>query len=503
MNPKSDKQVEEYSLKLAGLGIENSVLKHTESKNIDEVLVSLGLNRSDSAATLIMKADDTFVAIIRRDDCKLDVNKVKNILKVDKLKIATDEEFINVTGLTPGAAIYFPDGVTKILIDKKVLEKEYIVGGSGSFSSSVRHKTADLYKIPKSELVEVAFIQEEINLKQLGGKRILSGITPSGNALHIGNYFGAVKPQIELQNRDMEVYYFVADLHALTTIKDREKLEYNITNVVLDYLALGLDPEKCVFFRQSQVPEHSQLAIVLANYISYGQMQRMHAFKDKLQVGSETESINMGLFNYPILMAADILLYKPYGVPVGEDQRQHIELARDIAENFNKTYSKNLFPLPQPLISKETGKVIGTDGNRKMSKSLGNIIGIFDDYEIIKKQIMSAYTDPNRKKVTDPGKIEGNTVFIYHDLINRDKELVEKMKTRYMAGDIGDVEVKERLLEAHKSYFAEARERRKALQSNIGMVKNILSEGSKKASVLASKTLSEVYKLTGISNKFN
>lgn len=334
-------------------------------------------------------------------------------------------------------------------------------------------------------------------------KRILSGITPSGNALHIGNYFGAVGPQIELQNQDFEVYYFVADLHALTTVKDREKLEDNITNVVLDYLALGLDPKKCVFFRQSQVPSHSQLAVVLANYISFGQMQRMHAFKDKLQVGTEVESINMGLFNYPILMAADILLYKPYGIPVGEDQRQHIELTRDIAENFNKTYGKNVFPLPEPLISKETGKILGTDGARKMSKSLGNTIGIFDDYEVIKKQIMSAYTDPNRKKATDPGKIEGNTVFMYHDLINQDKTMVSEMKAKYKEGKIGDVEVKEKLIEAHKSYFAEARTRRKQLEEDLPLVKSILLDGSKKAAQFADKTLSEVYEIIGINNKLN
>lgn len=334
-------------------------------------------------------------------------------------------------------------------------------------------------------------------------KRILSGITPSGNALHIGNYFGAVGPQIELQNRDFEVYYFVADLHALTTIKDKNKLEDNITNVVLDYLALGLNPDKCTFFRQSQVPEHSQLEVVLANYISFGQMQRMHAFKDKLLEGAETESINMGLFNYPILMAADILLYKPFGVPVGEDQKQHIELTRDIADNFNKAYSKDIFPLPEPLISKETGKVVGTDGQRKMSKSLGNIIGIFDDEKIIKKQIMSSYTDPNRKSATDPGRVEGNTVFVYHDLLTKDKKLVADMKARYKVGDIGDVEVKELLFESHKEFFKEARGRRKTLENDLKLVKQILEEGSKKAQSFASKTLAEVYDIIGINNKLN
>ncbi|RJR29441.1 tryptophan--tRNA ligase [Candidatus Microgenomates bacterium] len=331
-------------------------------------------------------------------------------------------------------------------------------------------------------------------------QRILSGITPSGSALHIGNYFGAVKPQIELQDKEYETYYFIADLHALTTVQDKETLEKNILNVVLDYLSLGLNPEKSVFFRQSDNPDHSLLAVVLANFISYGQMQRMHAFKDKLQVGASEESINMGLFNYPILMAADILAYKPFGVPVGEDQRQHIELTRDIAERFNKSYKNEVFPLPEPLISKERGKIIGTDGKRKMSKSLGNTIGIFDDEDIIKKQIMSAYTDPNRKKVTDSGKIEGNTVFAYHDLLNSNSGQVSELKEKYKQGRIGDVEVKNLLFEAHMRYFKEAREKRKMFETNIDEVKKILKNGAIKAQKATSETISEVYEAIGINN---
>ncbi len=328
-------------------------------------------------------------------------------------------------------------------------------------------------------------------------KRILSGITPSGSALHIGNYFGAVKPQIELQETH-ETYYFVADLHALTTVQKREDLEKNIVSVVLDYLALGLDPEKCVFFRQSDVPAHSQLAIVLANYVTYGHMQRMHAFKDKLAKGSGVESINMGLFNYPILMAADILLYKPDGVPVGEDQRQHVEITRDIAENFNKAYKTDTLKLPEPLISKEAGRIIGTDGERKMSKSLGNVIGIFDDLEVIKKQIRACFTDPNRQKVTDPGRVEGNPVFIFHDLLNDDLEAVEGLKKRYREGTVGDVEVKDKLFEAHVRTFEKARERRVYLESHFNEVEDILKAGAEKASKVANETLEEVYKVIGI-----
>jgi len=330
-------------------------------------------------------------------------------------------------------------------------------------------------------------------------KRILSGITPSGNSLHIGNYFGAVKPQIELQDNDeYQTYYFVADLHALTTVQDKKKLEENIEQVVIDYLSLGLDPEKGVFFRQSQVSAHAELAVILGNYISYGQMKRMHAFKDKLQKGTELESINMGLFNYPILMASDILLYKPYGVPVGEDQRQHVELARDVAENFNRVYKTDLFPLPEPLISKELGKIVGTDGQRKMSKSLGNTIGIFEDEEQIRKQIMGCYTDPNRVKATDPGKIEGNPVFIYHDLINQDKAEVADLKKRYQAGQVGDVEVKENLFEAHKKFFAPARDRRAELVNHPEKVEKILAEGARKAQVVANQTLVEVVEEIGL-----
>jgi len=333
-------------------------------------------------------------------------------------------------------------------------------------------------------------------------QRILSGITPSGSQLHIGNYFGAVAPQIALQDSH-DTHYFVADLHALTTIHDRDQLEKNVTGVVLDYLALGLDPEKCVFFRQSDVSEHSQLAVVLANYISYGQMKRMHAYKDKLQVGASEESINMGLFNYPILMAADILLYKPYGVPVGEDQRQHIELTRDIAENFNKGYKTNTFPLPEPLISKEAGRIVGTDGERKMSKSLGNIMGIFDDEKIIEKQIMSCFTDPNRKKATDPGRVEGNPIFIYHDFINDKKQEVEELKNRYRDGTVGDVEVKQKLIEAHRRKFAMARTKRAQLEGDMEVVKKILAEGAEKARKIAGQTLDEVYRVIGETNQLN
>jgi tryptophanyl-tRNA synthetase len=333
-------------------------------------------------------------------------------------------------------------------------------------------------------------------------KRVLSGIKSSGSSLHIGNYFGAVKPQIELQDTH-EAYYFIADLHALTTVQDGKKLADNIVNIVLDYLALGLDPSKSVFFRQSDVPVHCQLAIVLANFISLGHMKRMHAYKDVVAKGAEQESINMGLFNYPILMAADILLYKPYGVPVGEDQRQHVEVARDIADSFNKNYRSQVFPLPEILVKKETSRIIGTDGVKKMSKSQGNIVGIFDDEKTINLQIMGCFTDPNRKKATDSGKVEGNPVFVYHDLINKNADEVEDLKRRYREGTVGDVEVKQKLIAAHKKYFEPMRKRRANLAEDLSLLIEMLNLGAKKANVVACNTLNEVYKVIGISNNLN
>lgn len=447
-------------------------------------------------ATMIYSTEKGFVAVQRRGDTKVNSKKLREFLGIKRLRLATSEE-LEKMGLQPG--LVPPVGLEMpVYADNKMLELDEIYTGAADNEYGMHTTPKDLFRVNQAVMGDFT----EYEAQYLDHPRILSGITPSGSQLHIGNYFGAVAPQIALQDTH-ETYYFVADLHALTTVHDRENLEQNITGVVLDYLALGLDPAKCVFFRQSDVPEHSQLAVVLANYISYGQMKRMHAFKDKLQVGASVDSINMGLFNYPILMAADILLYKPYGVPVGEDQRQHIELTRDIAESFNKNYKTSTFPLPEPLISREVGRIVGTDGERKMSKSLGNIIGIFEDEEVIEKQIMSSFTDPKRLKATDPGKVEGNPVFIYHDLMNDSKEEVEELKKRYRAGSVGDVEVKQKLVMAHKRKFGTARARRKELEENMELVRKILGEGAVKAKKFARETLEEVYTVIGEKNKLN
>lgn len=332
---------------------------------------------------------------------------------------------------------------------------------------------------------------------------ILTGITPSGGGeTHIGNYFGMVKVFLEMAKKADKMYFFIADLHALSTVQDREQFQSNVENQVLSYLACGLDPERIVFYRQSDIPQHTELQNILNNITPLGLIKRCHAYKDKLQKGFDEEQVNMGLFSYPVLMAADILLYDPDYVPVGDDQKQHIEITRDIAERFNKVFGET-FKLPDIYNVKETARLVGTDGKRKMSKSLGNYISVLEDEEVIKKQIMGCFTDPNRKKATDPGRVEGNPIFSYHDLINEDKKEVEDLKKRYRAGTVGDVEVKEKLFEAFLKKFKDERKRYGELKKDPDKIKQILKDGAQVMRDLAVKKMMDVRDKIGITNKYS
>jgi len=333
-------------------------------------------------------------------------------------------------------------------------------------------------------------------------KRILSGITPSGDgSLHIGNYLGMVRQSTQLA-KAYDCFLFVADLHALTTVQDREQLQGNVEELILNELALLGDLTNITFFRQSDVPMHAELQSILNNVTPLGLIKRAHAYKDKLQKQLNEDEINMGLFSYPVLMAADILIYKPDLVPVGRDQKQHVEITRDIAERFNKTFKKKVFPIPEAYIPEEVAVVLGTDGKRKMSKSLGNIISIFEDEEIIKKQVMSTYTDPTRIHADSPGHIEGNMVFTYLDFFG-EKEEVVKMKSLYKGGKVADVEVKNYLFESIMKYFKSARERYKELKSNPEKVKEILQKGEERAKKVANQTMSEVREVIGLTNRYS
>lgn len=346
-------------------------------------------------------------------------------------------------------------------------------------------------------------IQERKYMKTvITGKRIYSAIAPSGDGtLHIGNYLGAVKQFIELAKTN-ECFLQLATIHALTTIQDGKKLAHNSEELTRQELALLGDNPNVHFCYQSDIPYHTELQSILNNVTPLGLLKRAHAYKDKLAKDTEEDDINLGLFNYPILMAADILIYKATLVPVGRDQKQHVEITRDIAQRFNRIFKKQVFPLPDPYIPQDVATIMGTDGKRKMSKSLGNIISIFEPEEIIHKQVMSTYTDPTRLHPTDPGHIEGNMVFTYLDFFGQ-KDKVDQMKESYIKGQIADIEVKEYLYQSLIKFFEPARKRYEELKNNPELVKKILAKGAEKAKQVAGQTMKEVRETIGLKNAYS
>jgi tryptophanyl-tRNA synthetase len=330
-----------------------------------------------------------------------------------------------------------------------------------------------------------------MNPKPKTPPRILSGVQPSGK-LHIGNYFGAVKQHIELQEQ-RNCFYFIANYHALTSVQDGARLAEYTRDVALDYLALGLDPAKAVFFRQSDVPEVTELAWILATVTNTGLLERAHSFKDKTAKGIEA---SVGLFTYPILMAADILIYRSDLVPVGQDQVQHLEMTCDMAVKFNNAFGKPVFHEPQPLIPKEgqRAKVPGVDG-QKMSKSYGNTIDIFAEGKALEKPVMSIKTDSTPMgQPLDPDK---DTVFTLYTLFASTEER-EQMAADYRAGKIGYGGAKKALRAKIDASFAPFRDKRKELEKSPDTLEDILRDGARRARVEAEKTMELVREATGI-----
>ena len=349
-----------------------------------------------------------------------------------------------------------------------------------------------------------------------GRKRILSGVQPSGK-LHLGNYFGAIKQHIALQDEG-ECLYFIADYHALTTVRDLEKAEIervkqsggkpakaadllraNVRDVAIDYLALGLDPAKVAFFRQSDVPEVTELTWILSTVAGMGLLERAHSFKDKIAKGIAP---SVGLFTYPVLMAADILIYRSHLVPVGQDQVQHLEMTRDMAGSFNHVFGVEVFPMPQPRLS-EAPIVPGTDG-KKMSKTVdrsedpegrNNAIEIFAEGKALKKTVMGIVTDS--KTVEEPKDPATCNVFALYSLFATPAEK-EEMAARYRAGGMGYGVAKQALLEKIDATFGPAREKRKELVARPDFVEDVLRDGARKARAEALKTMELVRQATGL-----
>jgi len=319
--------------------------------------------------------------------------------------------------------------------------------------------------------------------------RILSGIQPSG-ALHLGNFFGMMKPAIELQMQG-EAYYFIADYHSMTSLVNPAERRKNTLDVALDFLACGLDPKKSVFFKQSDVPEVTELSWQLSTVTPMGLLERCHSYKDKIAKGI---SPSHGLFAYPVLMAADILIYDSNVVPVGQDQKQHVEVTRDIAIKFNETYGET-FVIPEPQIRGESAKVPGTDGE-KMSKSYGNTVEIFGDEKVIRKKIMSIVMDSRTPQ--EPKPDADKNVAIQLLKLVAPAGVAGDFEDRLRAGGLGYGDLKKNLFERYWEFFAAERTRRAELAANLDYVHQVLREGAGRARTVARTVLQRARRASGL-----
>ncbi|MCZ6820223.1 MAG: tryptophan--tRNA ligase [Calditrichaeota bacterium] len=307
-------------------------------------------------------------------------------------------------------------------------------------------------------------------------KRILTGDRPTGK-LHLGHYVGTLANRVQLQG-EYEVFLLVADYHMLTTRSGKEyiqEVEQNARDLVLDYLSVGIDPEETTIYVQSLVPEVAEIFLIFSMLVTVPRLQRVPTLKE-IMADQLIENPSVGLLTYPVLQAADILIVRADLVPVGKDQESHIEVCREIARRFNQVYG-DVFPEPEGLFG-GGATLVGTDGKAKMSKSLNNAIFLSDDGETVRQKVMKMYTDPTRLRATDPGHVEGNPVFMYHDAFNTDKEEVEDLKDRYRKGKVGDVEVKKKLIDVLYTFLEPVRERRRVYESKPGLIQDILHHGT-------------------------
>ncbi len=332
-------------------------------------------------------------------------------------------------------------------------------------------------------------------------RRILTGDRPTGK-LHLGHYVGSIQNRIKLQNQ-YECYFIVADLHTMTTKPEKkyiEEITKNTRDLVLDYIACGIDPDKSPIYLQSAVHEVYEMNLFFEMLVTVPRLQRIPSLKDMAK-SADLQEMPFGLLGYPILQAADILMPRAHLVPVGKDNESHVELTREIARRFNYLYGE-VFPVPDVLVG-DVGSLVGTDGNSKMSKSLNNAVFLSDDAKTVEKKVMGMYTDPNRVRADIPGKVEGNPVFIYHDAFNPNKQEVEDLKERYRNGKVGDVEVKQRLSAALNQFLDPMRDARQKAEEVSGYVDEVLYDGTMKMREEARITLQAMKKAMGVSGIWN
>jgi len=478
--------IQKYSEQLKELGIRHDIVEHPHLVTVEDVLKYCKLSYEDGASTLVFRVDDGYISVIRRDDCKVDLKKLQKITGSKLLRMATNEEFTNLTKLEPGAArIYIPE-VKVTYIDDKILERTFVQAGSGSFTCSFQYQTSDLIKIPNSVIVSVSdlSIKERTNTSN----RVFSGIRATGR-LHLGNYLGAVKGMFELQKK-YETIYMVVDTHTITTPFTPDLLRKNKREIIIDYLASGLDPRKSIITCQSMVPEHTELAFYFSSVMSIARMQHLPTFKDKIK--QHPNHTTMALLNYPILMAADILVYKAGLVPVGIDQEPHLEIAREVARKMNEQYGMDF---PEPVRFATKGEYIPSlKGEGKMSKSVeGSYINLTDSPDEIKKKIRSIPS----ATVAGGEMSEGiKSLFTFARLFL--PESVQQYENQFQSGALKFVEIKDAIAEAISNDLKPLQEKRKELEAKPDYVDMVIKEGAEKARLIAKKTVEEVKSKMGL-----
>jgi tryptophanyl-tRNA synthetase len=318
-------------------------------------------------------------------------------------------------------------------------------------------------------------------------KRILTGIRPTG-PLHLGHYAGALENWVRLQ-AEYDCYFLIADYQVSDYADDMGRVREAVWDVALDWLAVGLDPERSAFVIESLVPEHAELTLWLSWFLPLGMLQRNPTLKAEMEEFGR-KSVPVAFFTYPVMQVANILMPRAHLVPVGEDQLPHIELTREVARRFNRQF-KDVFPEPEGLVGR-VPRLVGIDGQSKMSKSLGNAIYLKDSPAVVNEKVRSMFTDPTRLRATDPGHVEGNPVFLYHDAFNPDREEVADLKDRYRRGAVGDVEVKQRLATALNTFLEPIRERRARFAADMGLVRDAVAAGTDRARQAAQNTMALV-----------
>jgi tryptophanyl-tRNA synthetase len=332
-------------------------------------------------------------------------------------------------------------------------------------------------------------------------KRLLTGDRPTGQ-LHLGHYVGSIANRLKLQD-EYECYFLIADLHMLTTRNERKDIDdirVVAVDIVTDYLACGIDPAKCTIYLQSAIHAVYEINLIFEMLVTVPRLSRLPSLKDMVR-SAHLNEMPFGLLGYPVLQAADIVTPRAHIVPVGRDNEAHVEITRELVRRFNSLYGETL-PVPEVLIG-DIPMLVGTDGSSKMSKSLGNAILLSDDAKTVRQKVHSMYTDPKRISADIPGTVEGNPVFDYHDAFNPNKAEVKDLKTRYRQGQVGDVEVKEKLTVALNNFLDPIRERRAAIEADSGLVEQVIYEGTVRASQVAEETVTMMKKAMGLAGVWN